>query len=846
MNPFASYLLDSLSVQSLRYVIPVYQRKYSWDEEHCFQLWEDVISIGRADGGNHFTGSIVWVQNGAISGSGDISALLIDGQQRMTTISLLLLALARYAKDNDGLGPDGNPLTFNWEDILEDYLLHKKRSQGIDRYKLTLSEEDNETFHSLIDNLKDSSYPIVEDSARVINNYGFFRKLVAGIANPDLIWLGLRRLQVISVSLEPGSDNPQAIFESMNSTGKDLAAADLVRNYVLMRLTIDVQNKLYKNYWRRIELALGTEEDAFDSFLHDYLTLQNAPANVNPKDAYAVFKRMCTSRSIDDPAEIEALLSDMLFHAQLWSKITLCTDANPKRNALLNDLRILDITVANPLLLAFYRAAQGENAAVSDEALTRLVGALESYLMRRAICGQATNSLNKLFPSIIAKLEALPEGIDYEQAFYALLEIEAGTSRCFPDDAEFVAELKTKNVYSFKKCMFLLNKLENSIHPKNPMNFFTGCYSIEHIMPQNALAHDEWVKALGGSEEAPAAHASLVHRLGNLTVTAYNSELSDGTFEAKKTRMIGGYDNDVISLSADVATKECWNPEEIERRGALLAEKAVAIWAKPQADPVLVDAFIKKPIKAQGKPTQTESLSDLLSRGALKAGDKLIRSSASGDVTAVITEAGMIRLQNGDEFSSPSAAAGRANALLGGTGSSFNGWDYWSIDQNGILVPLKSLRKEATKTSSAALTETQRLRVAFWNGFNEYCSDSEAFTAAFGDFSERKENKGAWTYIGIGKNEVNLDAMVYFDMDIISVDAWFRDGSQYVPYWENRSEIGKPLEGTGAIWDDLECDKKSRKVYVEIPWNLKDESTWEGAYKEIVSLVWKFKEAFGN
>ena len=201
MNPSASYLLDSLSAPSLRYIIPVYQRKYAWDEEQCLQLWEDVLAVGKSDGGSHFTGSVVWVRTGAISGTGNMQALLIDGQQRMTTLSLLLLALADYAKAHDGLAPDGGELDFYWDDIWEKYLLHNKRSKGEDRYKLTLSEEDDGTYHSMVEHLSDPSYPIDESSERIIQNYETMRSRIEGLADPMPVWVGVQRLQIISVRI---------------------------------------------------------------------------------------------------------------------------------------------------------------------------------------------------------------------------------------------------------------------------------------------------------------------------------------------------------------------------------------------------------------------------------------------------------------------------------------------------------------------------------------------------------------------------------------------------------------------------------------------------------------------
>ena len=846
MNPAASYLLDSLSAPSLRYIIPVYQRKYAWDEEHCLQLWEDVLAVGKSDGMSHFTGSVVWVRTGAISGIGNMQALLIDGQQRMTTLSLLLLALADYAKEHDGLGPDGNELGFYWDDIWEKYLIHNKRAKGEERYKLTLSEEDNDTYHSMVEHLNDSSHPIIEGSERIVHNYELLRSRIEGLADPRPVWVGVQRLQIISVSLEPEKDNPQAIFESMNSTGKDLSAADLVRNFVLMGLVTDVQERLYENYWRQIEETLGADSEVFDRFIHDYLTLVNAPSVVNPKDVYPLFKRMCVSQSIDDAQEIEALLDEMLGYAKVWACVALGADEDPDRRALLARIALLDITVVNPLLMAFYEARE-DGLLADDDALYDIFKVTESYLVRRAVCGWATSSLTKYFPSLIARLRNLPEGVDYADAYMALLQSSEGTARRFPEDEEFEDQLLTRNMYAFRKCLYVLNELENACHPKNPMNFFDGCYSIEHIMPQNALAHDEWVNALGGTEVAASAHSTWVHRLGNLTVTAYNSELSDGTFEDKKSRMVGGYENDVISISADVVSLETWDATAIEARGNKLAKKALEVWAKPKTDSELVATLSEKPKRSLAEGVRAESFAGLFARGAVAPGDKLVHFGVNGTVVAEVTEDGKIRLQNDEIFNSPSMAAIRAVALLGGAGNTRNGWKYWNIQKGDESVQLSTLR-EVGADNDGKTGGVKDLRRAFWNGFYEYVSDLQDFCDVFGDFSARKENADSWCSIGIGKAKVHLDASVYFDpyWARIGVDAWFYDIDYYGTYYARKDELESILEGLDAKWDDPVCDKKSRKVVAENMTDPNDYDSWPDAYEWMVGALWKFKAAFGS
>lgn len=845
MNPSASYLLDSLSAPSLRYIIPVYQRKYAWDEGQCIQLWEDVLAVGRSDGGNHFTGSVVWVRTGEISGTGGMRALLIDGQQRMTTLSLLLLALGDYAKSHEGHASDGTKLEFYWDDIWEKYLIHNKRSKGDDRYKLTLSDEDNDTYHSMIEHLNDSSYPINESSERIIQNYEILRSRIEGLADPWSVWTGVQRLQIISVSLDPEKDNPQAIFESMNSTGKDLSAADLVRNYVLMGLKPSDQERLYGNYWRQIESTLGADTEVFDRFIHDYLTLVNAPAVVNPKDVYSLFKRMCITQSLSDANDIESLLAGMLGYAKTWARIALGAEQDPERRAVLARIKLLDITVVNPLLMSFYDAC--DEGRIDEEGLLELFFVTESFLVRRAVCGWATSSLTKYFPSLIARLRNLPDEIPFKEAYLAMLQGGAGTARRFPEDDEFREQLLTRNMYAFRKCLYVLNEIENDCHPKNPTNFFDGHYTIEHIMPQNALAHDEWVSALGGADEAKSAHSTWVHRLGNLTVTAYNSELSDASFEEKKKRMVGGYENDVISLSAEVVKLDRWDAKTIEERGHELADKALHVWSKPACNHDLVTQLSEKKRGALPEGVRGESFAALVARGAVMPGDTLVHSGVNGTVSAEVSDEGKIVLENGDVFNSPSMAAIRAVALLGGVGNTRNGWKYWSLQKNGSLTRLDLLRKTGGDDVDGA-PSAKDLRRSFWNGFYEYVSDLQDFCDVFGDLSTRKENTDYWCSIGIGKARMNLDAYVLFDSDMrcVGVDAFFADADCYGPYFERRGALDDLLGGLDVVWDDMECDKKSRKVHADRACDTSNSDIWPDAYEWIVTALWKFRAAFGG
>ena len=241
MNASAQSMSALMTNASLRFVVPVYQRPYSWDEDQCEQLWDDIRSVGSRPEDRHFTGSVVWVQDGVMSASGVTPRLLIDGQQRVTTLALLLVALADYAKTHPDEG-----LNFTYEQLINGGYLISNYMRGEDRYRLTLSQGDRTTFKSVLDNLVDSDVKVVEESSRILNNLAFFKQRLAAIDSPNVIWDGIRRLEAVSISLDAGKDNPQLIFESMNSTGKDLSSADLIRNFVLMGLPREQQESLYQ------------------------------------------------------------------------------------------------------------------------------------------------------------------------------------------------------------------------------------------------------------------------------------------------------------------------------------------------------------------------------------------------------------------------------------------------------------------------------------------------------------------------------------------------------------------------------------------------------------------------
>ncbi len=615
--------------------------------------------------------------------------MLIDGQQRLTTITLLIIALARYAKSH----PE-RELDFTFDEIMSLGYLVNKYKKGDNHYTLTLSQGDRASLRSLTDNLENEDVEIVSDSKLLLDNLSFFEGLVEAIEDPNVVWNGIQMLEVVSVSLTQGLDNPQLIFESMNSTGKSLTSADLIRNYVLMGHP--QQDELYRTYWRPIEETLGPSSysDIFDEFVRNWLTVIYAPETLTRRNIYQTFKRYFESSGYGSTRPVENLLKELGRYARYYADITGGRHDDKEVGRMLALIRQLGFSVATPLLMSILDD-YGQGAFDRNDLLLML-SFVESYLFRRAVCDCPTNSLNKFFPSLIGKLNHVQvEGeLDYAKAFCTFLLEPAGTKRRFPSNAEFFDRLITRDAYHFPYSLHLLSRLENSLYPKNERDFTSGAYTIEHIMPQNALAHAEWRQMMGDPDEE--MFELLLHNLGNLTLTAYNSELSDGTFEEKKSRAVGGYDVEWIAISSELKDATEWTPESIDGRARRLARMALQTWPIPEIAEETRRELEQEKVKKRTHKVVPVSFKDLFNAGLLREGDVLFSTHPRWEGTATVTPRGTMRLSNGEEFTSPSSAVVRLFRLRGASSKSANGWQYLSLGKGGPkLIDIRDRFRES-------------------------------------------------------------------------------------------------------------------------------------------------------
>ena len=675
MDANSRSILGLIAEMNTRFVVPVYQRPYSWGESQCLQLWDDILACGRRRESFHFTGSIVTIQDGTMSAQGVTPLLLIDGQQRITTITLLLVALARLARD----GKRSN-LPFTKEEIVDaGYLTNHFRS-GEDHYKLTLSKGDHDTCRSLIDNLEDPSKPVVSGSERLLENLSFFEHRVAALDDVASVWEGLRRLEVVSIALTQGQDRPQAIFESMNSTGKDLSSADLIRNFVLMAYPVEDQYDMYQTYWRPIEEILGADAygRTFDDFIRSYFTVAYAPESMAKADVYQTFKRYVLFNGYHRNDRMKNLSLKVKRFASYYAQVTTGEVKDEDVRVALRRLALLDMPVVNPLLLALFDSYDHQD--LSRAEFLDMVATIESYLFRRAVCDCETSVLAPFVASLIARLEGVRnEGGNVSEALCAMLLNEAGTPRRFPTDAEFAHALKTRDCFGFARVFYLLARLEvGKTGASMPLR---TDWTVEHVMPVRALGDAAWDAVCGADGER--AFEETVNSLGNLTLTTEAYDLQEGSFADKQARMRGTEDTTQLALSADVLAASVWGPAQIRERTNALADEALALWTIPDLSEEQCRVY--RPSRRASAGEQA-TFADLFEAGLVEMDDVLASANPLYPGKATVTSRGKIMLANGEMFDDPTEAYDRFLTSLGASVSGLNGWMYWRRGEGGPLL----------------------------------------------------------------------------------------------------------------------------------------------------------------
>ncbi len=535
------------------FVIPVYQRDYAWTRINCQKLWDDLVDLIKNKRIDHFLGTIVTV------GSGFEEYTVIDGQQRLTTTSIILIALHNFLKNKEQQIGNDNKLS---EQILEEFLINKYSNDQDKRIRLKPNKQDKEHFDSLFNNQK------IEDvNSNVVSNYNFFYdKIKSEEIAPADIFNAFRKFKIVLIDLVRNQDDPQLIFESLNSTGKKLESSDLIRNFMLMDLHPIEQERFYKNYWVKIEELTGNN---IAEFIRNYLIYKNQ-IWVKKDDVYEVFKKFSFDELKNDK---EGILKDLLYFSEIYSWL-LQINKHPDNlvNKQLERLDKLEFTVCHPYFFDAFHDLK--NKVISAETVIETLKIIESYAFRKILVDNTTQGLNKMFITLSKEIKKEEFWEENYLNILNLILLEKRVSQRFPTNEEFENLLINKEIYRLqaKNKNFLLQSLENY---KNAYSINVDELTVEHIMPQTLTK--EWKIKLG--ENWQEVHKKYVHTLGNLSLTAKNSELSNNSFEDKQQI---DFQTSKLKLNYKLDKVTAWNEEKIIERAKDLVKNAKDIWPFPK------------------------------------------------------------------------------------------------------------------------------------------------------------------------------------------------------------------------------------------------------------------------
>jgi len=555
-----------IQTPNVQFVIPVYQRNYDWTNTECKELLNDIISVESENRGTHFIGSIVFIHEGTYSTSEVKELVIIDGQQRLTTINILYVALYRYSKD---FRKDQDA-----ERLYNMFLTNQYVKNESSKLKLKQTDANFAALKSILLGTDNSTLPY----SNVTENYNYFRSVISE-ENFEIILRGLNRLIFVEISLERDKDDPQRIFESLNSTGLDLSQSDLIRNYILMDLPPKDQNRIFDSIWNPIEENAKDyvkQNSLVSEFIRDYLTLRNKKIP-NKNKVYAEFKEIYDNKKDEAYHQELENIKSLSIHYKKFVNPSIVSDLNIRKE--LEYINRLEINVAYPFLLQVFEDA--ENGLLNKEDLLKILKLIQSYVWRRFIVGLATNALNKIFMTLYSEVDIEEY---YESIAKALLR-KKGSAK-FPSNEDIKTALRDKDLYNTqpKNRNYLFEKLEN-FNNRELVNTESEYITIEHIFPKNPSI--EWNQDISQNDYTLFKEKYL-NTISNLTLSGNNAALSNKSFSAKKQMNIDGKEQGYIYskfwLNSYLGTIEKWTIVEFEFRLNLIYERFIKIWEIPDVE----------------------------------------------------------------------------------------------------------------------------------------------------------------------------------------------------------------------------------------------------------------------
>ena len=663
---------ELMNLTDTTFFIPVYQRDYNWEEKQCQILLNDIISVYENKNSTHFIGSIVYIKENIYATDEKKELEIIDGQQRLTTLTLLLMVIYHISKNR-------KMRKINSEQIYEQYLVNKYSTKSI-KLKLLVPEENLKILDDLLNerfqNLKNY------EETNIFKNYMYFKNKIEAENEEKIekILIGFKKLIFIEISLEKGKDEPQKIFESLNSTGLALSQADLIRNYILMNQDKEKQNEIFKDIWVPIENNCKIKniqnkkiENYTSDFIRDYLTLKTGEIPSKNK-VFEIFKKYYEVKEDKKLQKIKnySNIYSMILNPEL--------EKNKKIREELKNFKLLGYSIINPFLMGIIKKFQEE--IINEKEIIEILSLIQSYLWRRYITGEPTNALNKTFQNLYLRIFEKSEGDNYFEKIAKIL-----IEKNFPTDEELKIELKIKNVYKEKERLkYVFKKLENYSH-KELIDFENEDITIEHIFPQKPTK--KWEEVLGSEINEMIIFKDT---LPNLTLTGSNSNLGNKTFLEKRDLIRNGYKESKLYLNKYLAEINEWNIIEMNKRYEVLFQDILKIWKRPKFENSKIEEKIfyiknslvlaKGKLLKDGKSFELLKGSELLleektKENILKTNLKILKELKENNLLEKLE--GKYILKENYILSTPSGAS----CLV--LGKSSNGWINWKTRDGEIL-----------------------------------------------------------------------------------------------------------------------------------------------------------------
>jgi uncharacterized protein with ParB-like and HNH nuclease domain len=819
-------IINFLQAPNVQFVIPVYQRNYDWKNAECKELFNDIISVETEDRGTHFIGSIVFVHEGTYSTSEVKELVIIDGQQRLTTINILYVALYRFAKENNK--------TQDAERLYNMFLTNQYVQNESSKLKLKQTDTNSLAFQAILRGTQNEFGTF----SNVIENYNFFRSNMND-DNFEIILRGLNRLIFVEISLERDKDDPQRIFESLNSTGLDLSQSDLIRNFILMDLPPKDQNRIFETIWNPIEenaKDIIKQSSLVSEFIRDYLTLRNKKIP-NKNKVYAEFKSLYSNKKEDAyHQELENIKSLSVHYKKLVNPSTV-SDANIRKE--LEYINRLEINVAYPFLLQVFEDA--ENGLLSEKDLIKILKLIQSYAWRRFVVGLPTNALNKIFMSLYAEVDTE----EYYDSITKVLLKKRGSAK-FPSNEDIKTALKDRDLYNTqpKNRNYLFEMLEN-YNNREYVNTNNENITIEHIFPRNP--NEVWSKDLS-SEEYFLFKEKYLNTIGNLTLSGNNGALGNKSFLAKKEMNNDsgeqGYNYSRLWLNAFLKSLDTWNVVNYEQRLNIICDRFLKIWEYP--DVVIMDSGDSEEQNIFDAESPRNKKLEYYIFENTKIEEDTIAQMYYFVIKNLYEKNSQLLISNQDVFKiTRNAADFRAPQEI------VNGWFVEAnIDSNTKFGWLKKLLnlfeledelliKYASGIENESEPNRFNVRKKYWQQLLTLLKDTTLF-------SNVNASKDHWLSSGAGTAGVSYTFVVtksFARIELtISTSNKQTNKIYYKKLYKNKDVIEQTF-GSALVWEELPENKMCRIKIEEQGLNLFNESDWDSMNTFFLANLPKFEKA---